>query len=429
MIRLKMLAAIVLVVSAAACTAPTPHGPVAPDLIEMTPVALVGGVLATATPTPGPSPTPRVVATRVTPPPEPLNTVHDVGVGVFADDVGPVRMLALSPGGLDVFASVPDRNRVLVLPDRDRDGVADGVYVFEEGGMLNRPHGLAFANGHLYVANTDGIVRYPYTEGDLMARGEPELVVELPGEGLHWDRSLLFGSEGEMYVAVGSSCDVCIESDIRRAGILRFEPDAGGTTLYAKGLRHTVGLAFEPTSRTLWATDAGRDGLGQDKPPDELNQIVPGADYGWPHCYGDQKIDRQLRADKAYCKGTYPPVVQLAPHAAPHGLAFYESDTYGGFPAEYQGGLFVVQHGTVRQYLPTGYSLIFMPFADGRPTGEVWPVVDGWLRPDTRRWGSPVDVIVASDGALLVSDDGGGRVYRVFYHGPPPTATPITIPD
>ncbi|MFN2251517.1 MAG: PQQ-dependent sugar dehydrogenase [Anaerolineae bacterium] len=412
----------------AGCAAPTTHGPVAPDGIEMTPVALVGGVVQTPTPTPGPSPTPRVNPTSVTPPPEPLNAAHNVGVSVYADGVGGVRMLALSPSGTDLFGTVPERNQIIVMPDRDRDGVADGVTVFDQGGLLNKPNGLAFHDGHLYVANTDGVVRYRYTDGDLAALEAPEFLVDLPGEGLNWDRSLLFGPDGEMYVAIGSSCDVCVETDIRRAAILRFEPEAGGTSLFAKGLRHPVGMAFEPLTGTLWATDAGRDGLGQDKPVEEINQIVPGADYGWPYCYGDQAHDNELRVGDDYCQGTFPPVIKLAPHSSPSGILFYASDSLTAFPAEYQGGMFVAQHGAIRKYLPTGYSIVFLPFEEGRPTGEVRSVVDGWLRPDTRRWGSPVDLVQTPDGALLVSDDGGGRVYRVYYYGPRPTATPITIP-
>jgi len=427
MIKSEVAAAcslLIVVLSTAGCATATPRWPVVPDAIEHTPASLVAGVAATATGTPGPSPTPEVIATRVVPPPEPLNTAQHVGVGLYADEVGPVRMMALAPNGLDVFVSVPSLDRILVLPDRDRDGVADATFVYAQGDAdgLNYPHGLAFDDGYLYVANTDGVVRFRYDVDDIKARGRAEFLVELPGGGIHNDRSLLFGPEGEMLVTVGSSCNVCLEDDFRRASILRFEPDGRATRL-AHGLRHSVGLAIEPTTGSLWATDVGRDGLGQHEPPDELNLIVAGADYGWPYCYGDNVFDAELGGSRDACEGTFPPVVKLSAHAAPHGIAFYEGDA---FPQRYHGGLFLAQHGLVGQYLPTGHSLVFLPFENGMPTGELWPVVDGWLRPDTRRWGSPVDVLEMPDGALLVTDDGGGRVYRVFYDGPPPTATPFT---
>jgi glucose/arabinose dehydrogenase len=307
------------------------------------------------------------------------------------------------------------------MPDRDGDGVADEVAVFAEGGFLNRPHGLAFRSGWLYVANTDGLVRFAYERDRLEASEAEPLGIALPGAGQHWTRSLAFDRDGRMYVSVGSSCDVCAEGDARRAAILRLGAAGEEAAIHARGLRNAVGLAFHPVTGELWVTENGRDGLGDDLPPDEINRIVAGGNYGWPNCYGDGILDPILGAQAADCAGSIGPAVSLPAHSAPLGLAFYTGTM---FPEEYWGDLFVAYHGSIHRSLPTGYKVVRVPFANGQPAGGAEDFVWGWLRRDTRRWGRPVDLIVAPDGALLVSDDAGGRVYRVYYARPKPTPTP-----
>jgi len=168
--------------------------------------------------------------------------------------------------------------------------------------------------------------------------------------------------------------------------------------------------------------EVGGRGLGQALPLEELNLLTAGAPFGWPHCYGDRQPDYSMGGSEPLCAGTVAPVVGFIAHSSPIGAAFY-SDTR--FPAPYPGGLFVALHGTYDQYLPTGTSIVFLPFSQGYPTGEVQGFVEGWLMPDSRRWAMPVDIVTAPDGSLLVSDEGGGRIYRVFYFGPPATPTPI----
>jgi glucose/arabinose dehydrogenase len=346
-------------------------------------------------------------------------TIDGFGVGVFAEDTGPVRFMAYSPTG-DLFVTVPAHDRVLVLPDEDHDGVSDKILIFAEGAGLNYPHGLAFRPGWLYVANTDSVIRYPYERGDIRARTEPELVVPLPGGPKHRTRTILFGPDRRMYVSIGSSCNVCAEEDERRATVMRFEVDGGGAALFARGLRNAVGLAVNPTTGELWATENGRDGMGDDLPPDELNRLVAGANYGWPYCFGNQVVDPDMGREELLCQGTVAPAVEFQAHSAPLGLAFYTGDQ---FPEEYHGDLFVAYHGSWDRSIPTGYNVVRVPFEDGYPSAPTQGFVHGWLRRDTRRWGRPVDIVVSPDGSLMVSDDAGERVYRVFYAPPrvPPT--------
>jgi len=373
-----------------------------------------GGTIASATPTIGPSPTPTIAVTAVVPPLEPLTVPDGFGVSVFAEGLGPVWSMVVAENG-DVLASVPDRNAILMLPDRDHNGVADGVTTFALENGLNQPYAMALRPGWLYVANTDRVARYPYKVGDLQAEGAPESLVDLPAVGGQSARSLAFGPDGRMYAGVGASCDVCAEDDPRRAAVLQLNAEGRDPKQYSSGLHAPLGLAFHPATGDLWATEVGRVGLGDDRPPDELNRLVPGH-FGWPMCYGNQVFDGQSGGDPLVCGGTLAPAITFRAHSVPLGLAFY-----GGtqFPAPYRGNLFVALHGSgSRRTIPTGYNVVRIPFSGGMPEGDVFDFVSGWLRPDTRRWGSPVDLDVTPDGSLLVSDDGGGRIYRVFYTGP-----------
>jgi len=418
--RGRCAALLLVAAAAAACDGrPTPAGPIAPGAVANTP----GGVAAanrTDGPTAGPTPTPTAAPTRVVAPPEPLGVPPNFGVGVYAEGLGAVRFLAVAPNG-DLLATVPELDRVLVLPDRDGDGVADRVAVFAEGEPLNRPHGIAIHGPWLYVANTDGVLRFPYAPGDLEPSGEHAFLVELPGGGEHWTRSIVFGPDDRLYVSVGSSCNACVETDARRAAVMRFEADGGGGALFSTGLRNAVGLAVNPATGAIWASENGRDLLGDDRPPDELDVLLSGGNYGWPHCYGDRVRDGEVPSPPGYCAATLAAALELGAHVAPLGMAFY---TGRQFPEEMHGDLFVALHGSWNRTLPVGYEVVRVPFEGGAPTGEVLPFVSGWLRPDTRRWGRPVQPVVAADGALFVSDDGGGRVWRVYYAPPVVRPTP-----
>jgi glucose/arabinose dehydrogenase len=332
-------------------------------------------------------------------------------IDVFADKVGSVRFMAIDPAGT-LLVSEPSAGRVLALPDKNRNGKADSVQTVVTG--LDQPHGLAFHDGALYIAETSRVQRFAYDPATMKAT-QPALLARLPSGGGHWTRTVVFGPDGRMYVSVGSSCNVCRESDKRRAAILRFNADGSGEQVFSTGLRNAVGLAIHPGTGALWATVNERDWRGDDLPPDYVTEVREGSVHGWPDCV---TVRGRPQADTSFAKGAAcdkvaPPSVEIQAHSAPIGLAFY---TGTQFPEEYRGSLFVAYRGSWNRTLPTGYKIVRIRFRDGQPADL--PLVEdfatGWLE-GTSAWGRPVDLVVGRDGALYLSDQGGGRIYRITY--------------
>jgi len=328
-------------------------------------------------------------------------------VEVFATGLGGPRFMAWSPSG-DLTVSIPRRGQVVLLPDRDRDGRADRSVVFASD--LDRPHGLAWRDGWLYVAETGRVVRLRDADGDGRADRQEVVVADLPAGGGHWTRTLTFGPDGKMYVSVGSSCNVCEEADSRRAAILQFNADGSGGRIFARGIRNAVGLTWHPGTGRLWATNNGRDWLGDDLPPDTVITATDGAHYGWPHCHAGDLPDPDFPRE-GFCPKTAPPAVKIQAHSAPLGLTFY---TGTQFPQEYRGNLFVALHGSWNRSVPVGYKVVRVRLGGAAPVVEDFAT--GWLA-GSRYWGRPVDLAVAPDGALFLSDDGLGVVYRITYRG------------
>lgn len=329
-------------------------------------------------------------------------------VTYFVRGLDGVRMMAVAPDGV-LYASQPGSGRVVRLPDADRDGVADSVVVVVTG--LNRPHGLAFHKGALYVAATDGVVRVTLG-ADGTAAGSPIYVNRYSGGGGHWSRTIVFGADSAMYVSVGSSCNLCVEQSADRAAVLRFNEDGSGKRVYASGLRNAVGLAVEPTTGALWAAQNERDNLPpdhEDLPPEEINVLTDGGDYGWPYCYGD-RVPNPEYGDAARCAATIPPAATLQAHSAPLGMSFLTRATL--LPEDYRSDLLVAYHGSWNRDTPTGAKVVRVHVSGGQP-GAVEDLVTGWQRPDGSRWGRPVDVVVASDGSVMISDDAGDAIYRL----------------
>jgi glucose/arabinose dehydrogenase len=329
-------------------------------------------------------------------------------VGYFAKDLRGVRFMALGPGGV-VYATQPRSGRVVRLPDANRDGVADGVEVVVSG--LRQPHGLAFHKGALWVANTDGVVRVPIGANGL-ASGEPVYVSRYDGGGGHWSRTIVFGHDGTMYVSVGSTCNVCIETSPDRAAVLRFNEDGSGKRVYASGLRNAVGLAVNPRTGAVWVTQNERDNIQpahENLPPEELNILTEGGDYGWPYCYGDRLPNPEYN-DASRCARTIAPALAMQAHSAPLGLTFLNGAT--SFPADYHGDVLVAFHGSWNRDVPTGAKVVRVHVRNDKPV-SVEDFITGWQESNGSRWGRPVDVLVASDGSVLVSDDSGGNIYRV----------------
>ena len=329
-------------------------------------------------------------------------------IDVFADKVGSVRFIAVDPAGT-LLVSEPSAGRVLALPDKNGRGKADSVQTVVTG--LDQPHGLAFHEGALYVAETSRVQRFAYDPATMKAT-QPTLLSRLPAGGGHWTRTVVFGPDGLMYVSVGSSCNVCRESDKRRAAVLRFNADGSGEAIFASGLRNAVGLAFQPGTGALWATVNERDWRGDDLPPEMITEVRDGAFYGWPDCVtvGGKAIPDDRFEKGARCDRVTPPTVEIQAHSAPIGLTFY---TGTQFPAEYRGSLFVAFHGSWNRTVPTGYKVVRVPFRDGKPAG-VEDFATGWLA-GAASWGRPVDLIVGRDGALYLSDQGAGRIYRISH--------------
>ncbi|MDB4888286.1 MAG: hypothetical protein JWL61_141 [Gemmatimonadetes bacterium] len=331
-------------------------------------------------------------------------------VAYFVENVSGVRFMAVSPDGA-VYASQPGRGRIVRLADANHDGKADGVVEVAAG--LAQPHGLAFHKGFLYVANTDGVVRLTL-DANGVATGAPVYVNHFPSGGGHWTRTIVFGADSAMYVAVGSSCNLCVEQTPERAAVLRFNEDGSGKRVYAMGLRNAVGLAVNPQTGALWASQNERDDLSpnhENLPPEEINIVTDGADYGWPYCYGNRVPNPEYN-DAARCANTIAPALALKAHSAPLGMSFLSKATT--FPEDYRGDLLVAYHGSWNRDTPTGAKVVRVHVAGGKPV-SVEDFITGWQQSNGNRWGRPVDVLVAADGSVLVSDDASGSIYRVTH--------------
>lgn len=336
-----------------------------------------------------------------------LELPEGFSINVFASGFSKARFLALGPTGT-VFVSDMDVGKVFALPDRDRDGAADERIVFAEN--LNQPHGITYHDGAWYVAENDKVRRWRDTNGDLRADENAVVIPNLPSGGGHVTRTVVFGDDDALYVSVGSSCNVC-QDDARRAAVLRFDPDGNGETVFSSGLRNAVGVAIHPTTGELWVTENGRDLLGDDTPPDEVNVLAEGKHFGWPFCYGKRIADTSAGGTDEFCSTTEPSRLDLQAHSAPLGLRFY----YGTqFPNSFQEALLIAYHGSWNRREPTGYKVIVADTRNAEPA--VRDFVRGWLV-DGKAWGRPVDVLVGSSGELYVSDDHANVIYRVTYSG------------
>jgi glucose/arabinose dehydrogenase len=280
-------------------------------------------------------------------------------------------------------------------------------------GGIDAPFGMAFHDGYLYVGNTGSVVRFKYTNGDMKAQAAPEKLLDLPVGG-HSTRNIVFNRAGtKMYLAVGSGSNNNAGEDCRRAAILEFNPDGSGYRVYASGIRNPVGLTLQPDTDTLWVAVNERDNLGDDLVPDYVTRVKENAFYGWPWFYiGDHQDPRHPGARPDLKDKITVPDVLLQAHSASLGLTFYEGNS---FPAEYRGDAFAAEHGSWNRSKRTGYKVVRIRLKDGVPTGEYEDFVTGFVVNDNEVWGRPVGVAVARDGALLISEDGNGTIWRVSH--------------
>ncbi len=349
----------------------------------------------------------------------PLNLPAGFSVGIFAKDLGDPRVIVTDPNDVMVV-SVPARGQVIALPDNTGSGVAERQVVLIQG--LNNPHGLAFRcvinKCRLYVAEENALSYYDYDPIALKATNRHKLT-DLPAGGRHVTRSLLFlpaPNDSQLLVAIGSDCNVCNEQDPLRAKIMVIGADGGELKEYAKGLRNSVFQAINPATKQVWITEMGRDYLGDDLPPDEINILAQGSNYGWPICYGKNVHDTDFDKNTYFrnpCMEPFetPSYINIPAHSAPLGLAFI---TGNAWPKDYANGLFVAYHGSWNRSVPTGYKVVRYKLG---PKGEYQGAEDfisGWLQADNTALGRPAGLLTKPNGELFISDDKAGVIYRVY---------------
>jgi glucose/arabinose dehydrogenase len=360
------------------------------------------------------------------PPDAKPQTLPGYSVALYAEALENPRLLRTAPNG-DVFVAESRPGRIKVIRGRDAVGRAQTVEVFAEG--LRRPFGIAFYPPgpnptHVYVGNTDSIVRYPYQVGDLKARGSKETIASVPssaplGSG-HWSRDIVFSRDGrKMYVGVGSLTNVDDEAmnaaEKDRATVLEFNPDGSGRRVFASGIRNAVGLAVHPTTGQVWVSVNERDALGDNLVPDYISHVEDGGFYGWPWFYiGGHPDPRHNGKHPELQSKVRVPDVLLQPHSASLQMLFYAGTQ---FAPEHRSSIFAAEHGSWNKLQRTGYKVIRVPLVNGVPTGDYQDFVTGFVVDYGHVWGRPVGVALASDGALLVSDDGSNAIWRVAYTG------------
>ncbi|MES3027595.1 MAG: sorbosone dehydrogenase family protein [Pseudomonadota bacterium] len=306
-------------------------------------------------------------------------------------------------------------NKIMLLRDADGDGVAEMRTTFAEG--LKRPFGMTLTGGKLYVANDDGVVSFPYADGQTSLQGAGTKVFDLPGGPInhHWSKNVVASPDGsKLYATVGSNSNVGengIEAEAGRAAIIEYPLPAGPARVFASGLRNPNGLDFEPATGLIWTAVNERDMLGDDLVPDYMTSVRDGDFFGWPYSYYGQHVDSRVKpARPDLVAKARAPDYALGPHTASLGLTFYRADL---FPARYKGGVFVGQHGSWNRRPPSGYRVVFVPFANGMPSGAPEVFLTGFLNTKDEAQGRPVGVVVDKTGALLVADDVGKAVWRV----------------
>src|SRR5215472_9703973 len=348
-------------------------------------------------------------------------------IELYASGFRDPRFLLSAPNG-DIFVVESRANQIKVLRDTKGSGKPDANEIFAEKD-LNKPFGIAFYPPgddpqFLYVANTDGVIRFPYRNGDLKARGPAEqLSAHLSGgashlrSGGHWTRDIIFSPDGKkMYVSIGSRSNVsdsAAEAD--RARIFESNPDGTDRKVFAWGIRNAVGIAFRPGTNELWMSTNERDEIGEDLPPDYISSVRPGGFYGWPWYYiGNHQDPHHKGKHPEFADKVIVPDELVQAHSASLNLCFYTGDQ---FPSEYKGDIFAAFHGSWNRMKRTGYKVVRVPFdkSSGKTRGEYEDFVTGFIGPDGKVWGRPVGVAVAKDGSLLISEDGDKTIWRVSY--------------
>jgi glucose/arabinose dehydrogenase len=332
-------------------------------------------------------------------------------IALYSDQVPNARGMALGENGT-LFVGTRSKGTVYAVLDKNGDHRADEVLTVARG--LNMPVGVAYRKGSLYVSALDRILRFDRIEERLKNPIPPVVITDrFPQETSHGWKFIAFGPDGKLYVPVGAPCNICEPDPDRYALIARMNPDGSGYEVVARGVRNSVGFDWDPRNQELWFTENGRDYLGDDRPPDELNHAPkPGLHFGYPYCHGDTIADPEY-GDKHACHEFTPPAVALNPHVASLGMRFY---TGRMFPPEYRNHIFIAEHGSWNRSEKVGYRITLVA-RDGQGRLRYSTFAEGWLQ-GKEAWGRPADLLVMPDGALLVSDDEAGVIYRISYSKP-----------
>jgi glucose/arabinose dehydrogenase len=342
-------------------------------------------------------------ATTGGPQPDTIKVPAGFQVSIYAEGMPAARSLALGDRGT-LFVGTKEKAVYAVPP-----GGGKPMVIARD---LEEPHGVAFRDGALYVGERSRIIRFDAIEGRLSNPPAPVVIGDLPKYKHHGLRTLRFGPDGMLYVPVGAPCNIC-EPESQYAVITRVDLQSLKREVFARGVRNTVGFDWHPRTKELWFTDNGRDLLGHDAPPDELNRAPrPGLHFGYPYCHGGDLPDPEF-GQRHSCKDFTPPAQKLGAHVAALGMRFY---TGSQFPAQYRDAIFIAEHGSWNRKPMSGYRVSVVHLGADGEVKSYQPFAEGWLQ-GTKASGRPVDVIVAPDGALLVSDDKAGVVYRISYGG------------
>ncbi|MGO4771048.1 sorbosone dehydrogenase family protein [Flavobacterium sp. W22_SRS_FK3] len=338
----------------------------------------------------------------------------------FADGFENPRWTYIAPNG-DIFVvesgTRSSKNQITVLRDKDKDGKFETREVFIKD--LNKPFGMLVLKDFFYIANTDGLYKYPYKNSPLKLETKGKKILELPAGGYnnHWTRNIISNTDGsKIYVSVGSGSNVAehgIDKEVRRADILEINPDGTGEKIYASGLRNPVGMDWNPVTKELWTAVNERDELGDDLVPDYITSVKRDGFYGWPYSYFGNILDPRMKGErKDLAAKAIVPDVPVGAHTASLGLAFYTKDK---FPTKYKNGAFVGQHGSWNRSVISGYKVLFVPFKDGKPSGKPEDFLTGFISDANKAevYGRPVAVTVMNDGSLLVNDDSGNTIWKV----------------
>ncbi|MBT8311965.1 MAG: sorbosone dehydrogenase family protein [Flavobacteriaceae bacterium] len=341
-----------------------------------------------------------------------LNLPDGFKISLFAEGIEEARSMAMGDNGT-LFVGNRKGKKVYAIQDTDGDFKADNVIVLDT--TFKVPNGLAFRNGSLYVAEVNRLLRFDNIEDNLNNPPEPVVVYDdYPTEMHHGWKYIAFGPDGKLYVPVGAPCNICESEDERFASITRMDPDGTNREIYAKGVRNTVGFTWHPETGELWFTDNGRDMMGDDIPPCELNRVSEaGQHFGYPYCHGGTIKDPEF-GDKFPCTDFVAPAQNLGPHTAPLGVKFYTGTM---FPEEYRGHAFIAEHGSWNRSSKIGYRITLVKL-EGNEAVSYETFLDGWLDEESQEvFGRPVDLLTLEDGSMLISDDYGNAIYRLSYEG------------